>query len=46
MESSVIVDVEATPTRISKEVDVAQTMIARVAERFALKPKRVAGDVA
>ncbi len=46
MESSVIVDVEATPTRISKEVDVAQTMIARVAERFALKPKLVAGDVA
>jgi len=46
MESSVIVDVEATPTRISKEVDVAQTMIARVAERFALKPKHVAGDVA
>jgi transposase len=46
MESSVIVDVEATPTRISKEVDVAQTMIERVAERFALKPKHVAGDVA
>jgi len=46
MESAVIVDVEATPTRISKEVDVAQTMIERVAERFALKPKHVAGDVA
>jgi hypothetical protein len=46
MESSVIVDVEATPTRISKEVDVAQTMIERVGERFALKPRHVAGDVA
>jgi len=46
MESSVIVDVEATPTRISKEVGIAQTMIERVAERFALKPKHVAGDVA
>jgi IS5 family transposase len=46
MEGSVIVDVEATPTRISKEVDVAQTMIERVAERFALKPQHVAGDVA
>jgi transposase len=46
MESSVIVDVEATPTRISKEVDVAETMIERVGERFALKPRHVAGDVA
>jgi hypothetical protein len=46
LESAVIVDVEATPTRISKEVGVAQTMIKRVAERFALKPKHVAGDVA
>ncbi|NNE85009.1 MAG: transposase [Alphaproteobacteria bacterium] len=46
LENAVIVDVEATPTRISKEVGVAQTMIERVAERFALKPKHVAGDVA
>jgi hypothetical protein len=46
MESSVIVDVEATPTRISKEVDAAAAMIERVAERFALKPDHVAGDVA
>jgi transposase len=43
---SVIVDVEATPTRLSKEVAVTETMIERVAERFALKPKHVAGDVA
>ena len=46
MEHAVIVDVEATPTRISKEVAAAETMIERVAERFALKPDHVAGDVA
>ena len=42
----VIVDVEATPTRISKEVDATWTMIERTDERFGLKPKRLAGDVA
>ncbi len=46
MENAVILDVEATPTRISKEVDATETMIERVAERFALKPDRLAGDVA
>jgi len=46
MEGSVILDVEATPTRISKEVDATETMIERVEERFALKPRRLAGDVA
>ena len=43
---SVIVDVEATPTRISREVDAAETMIKRTDERFGLKPSRLAGDVA
>ena len=46
MEGTVIVDVEATPTRISKEVDAAETMLQRTEERFALKPERIAGDVA
>ena len=46
MENTVIVDVEATPTRISKEVDATETMIERTEARFALKPKRIAGDVA
>ena len=46
LENAVIVDVEATPTRISKEVDASETMIERVAARFALKPDRIAGDVA
>ncbi len=46
LEHAVIVDVEATPTRISKEVDATETMIERTQERFALKPERLAGDVA
>ena len=46
MENAVILDVEATPTRISKEVDATETMIERVEQRFALKPDRLAGDVA
>jgi len=46
MEGSVILDVEATPTRISKEVDATETMIERTEEQFALKPKYLAGDVA
>ena len=43
---AVIVDVEATPTRISKEVDATETMIDRTEECFELKPDRIAGDVA
>ena len=46
LENAVIVDVEATPTRISKEVDATETMIERTEDRFALKPDRLAGDVA
>jgi len=46
LENAVIVDVEATPTRISKEVDATETMIERVEKRFGLKPTHVAGDVA
>ena len=46
MEKPVILDVEATPTRISKEVDAAETMVERTEERFALKPDHLAGDVA
>ncbi len=37
---------EATPTRISKEVEATRTMVARTAERLDLKPSRIAGDVA
>ena len=46
MANAVIVDVEATPTRISKEVEAAETMIKRTQDRFALKPRHIAGDVA
>ena len=46
MENAVILDVEATPTRITKEVDATETMIERTQERFALKPKLLAGDAA
>jgi transposase len=46
MENAVIVDVEATPTRISKEVDATETMIERTEECFGLKPDHIAGDVA
>jgi len=46
MENAVILDVEATPTRISKEVDASETMIERTEDRFGLKPGRIAGDAA
>ena len=46
MEHAVILDVEATPTRISKEVDATETMVARTHERFDLKPDNIAGDAA
>jgi transposase len=43
---AVIVDVEATPTRITKEVAATETMLKRARERLDLKPRRIAGDVA
>jgi transposase len=46
MEHAAIVDVEATPTRLSKEVEAAGTMLARSQNRFGLEPNRIAGDVA
>ena len=45
-EAAVIVDVEATPTRLSKEVAATETMVERTEERFGLKPDRIAGDTA
>ncbi len=46
MKSAVIVDVAATPTRISKEVDVVETMVERANQRFDLAPDHLAGDAA
>ena len=43
---AVIVDVEPTPTRISKEVAATETMVERTEQRFGLKPDSIAGDVA
>jgi transposase len=45
-QEAVIVDVEATPTRISKEVDAVETMVERSEDCFALKPDTIAADVA
>jgi transposase len=42
----VIVDVEATTTRISKEVGATETMLDRVRGRFGLDPDRITADVA
>ena len=44
--NAIIVDVEATPTRISKEVDATETMLERTVARFALAPDTLAADVA
>jgi transposase len=44
--NAIIVDVEATPTRISKEVDATETMLERTVARFALAPDYLAADVA
>lgn len=46
MENAVILDVEATPTRISKEVIATEIMIERTENQFGLKPEYIAGDVA
>jgi transposase len=46
MEHAVIVDVEATPTRIDREVAATGAMIERVRDHLALKPRHLAGDVA
>ena len=46
IETSVIVDVEATPAYRVSEVNAARTMINRTEERFGLKPKRLLGDTA
>ncbi len=45
-DNAVIVDVEATRAIRQAEVGAARTMIDRVADRFGLKPKSLAGDTA
>src|SRR3984885_2949897 len=46
IENAVIVDVEPTPARTYDEVESTKTMLDRTAERFDLKPQRLAADTA
>jgi transposase len=46
LKAAVIVDVEATRAVRQAEVGAARTMLERTAERFSLKPERLAGDSA
>lgn len=46
VQAGIIVDVEATPTLRTAEVNATRTMIERVEERFDLKPERLIGDMA
>lgn len=44
--SGVTLDVAATPARHASEVDAGRDMLARAAERFSYRPKRVTADTA
>jgi len=44
--SGVALDVDASPARFAAEVDAGRDMLARTAERFDYRPKRVAADTA
>ena len=46
VQAGIIVDVEATPTLRTDEVNSARTMLERVEERFDPKPARLIGDMA
>jgi transposase len=46
VQAGIIVDVEATPTLRTDEVNCVRTMLERVEERFDLKPERLIGDMA
>jgi hypothetical protein len=46
LQRAIIVDVEATPARLSAEVTATKTMLERTQECFGLKPRRLAADAA
>ena len=46
VDAGIIVDVEATPSLRTDEVNATKTMIDRVEERFDLKPEKLIGDTA
>ena len=45
-EHAVIVDVEATPARLSQEIVATKTMLERVEQKHALRPEKLAADKA
>ncbi len=45
-ETSVILDIEATPARLGAEVAATRTLITRAADRFGFHPERLAADKA
>ncbi len=45
-ETSVILDVEATPARLGAEVAATRTLVTRAADRFGFHPERLAADKA
>jgi len=46
LDAGIIIDVEATPTHRTEEVDATRTMIERVERQFDLTPKRLVADTA
>jgi transposase len=46
VDAGIIMDVEATPSHRTAEVNSTRTMIDRVEDRFHIKPKRLLGDTA
>jgi len=44
--AGIILDAEATRANRTEEIAIAQTMVARVEHRFALRPERLVGDTA
>lgn len=46
LQAGIIVDVQATPSYRSQEVESTKIMVDRVAQRFDLKPRRLVGDTA
>jgi hypothetical protein len=46
LHAGVIMDVEATPSHRSQEVDATKTMVDRVEAKFGVKPQRLVGDTA
>jgi transposase len=46
LDAGIIMDVEATPSHRTQEVESTKTMVQRVEDRFDIKPSRLVGDTA